>query len=131
MNALIFSALSGVVMMFSGVMVKQKSTIRVLAHVLLLVVLLVNILELRGFSIAHVDTRGMMVFDRFALLFTFIALLSTLVFFLLSAREMEHVGVHYSDYFALIFFVLVGVVLVASFKSLLILFIGIEILSIP
>lgn len=131
MNALIFSALSGVVMMFAGVAVKQKSTIRVLAHVLLLLVMAVTVLELRGVSIAHVDTKGMMVFDRFALLFTFIASLCTFVFFLLSAREMEHVGVHYSDYFALIFFVLSGMVLLASFKSLLILFLGIEILSIP
>src|SRR6059058_6224084 len=131
MNALILSALSGVVMMFSGVWVKQKSTIRVLAHVLLLAVLVGNILELRGISILHVDTKGMLVFDRFALLFTFIAGFSTLVFFLLSSREIERVGVQYSDYFALIFFVLVGVVLVASFKSLLMLFLGIEILSIP
>jgi NADH-quinone oxidoreductase subunit N len=131
MNALIFLALSGVVMMFAGVLVKNKSTIRVLAHVLLVLAMLVNVLELRGVSLVHVDTKGMMVFDRFALLFTFIASFSTLVFFLLSSREMERVGVHYSDYFALIFFVLVGVVLVSSFKSLLILFLGIEILSIP
>lgn len=131
MNALIFLALSGVVMMFAGVLVKNKSTVRVLAHVLLLLAMLVNMLELRGVTLVHVDTKGMMVFDRFALLFTFIASLSTFVFFLLSSREMERVGVHYSDYFALIFFVLVGVVLVSCFKSLLILFLGIEILSIP
>ena len=35
------------------------------------------------------------------------------------------------EYFALIFFILCGIVLVASFKSLLILFLGIEIISIP
>lgn len=131
MNALILSALSGVVMMFSGVVVKQKSTIRVLAHILMLAVLLATVLELRGITFVHVDTKGMLLFDRYALLFTFIAVLSTLVFFLLSAREMERVGIHYSDYFALIFFILVGVVLVAAFKSLLMLFLGIEILSIP
>ena len=131
MNALILSALAGVVMMFAGVLVKQKSTVRILAHVLLLAVLLVNVLELRGITLVAVDTKGMMLFDRFALLFTFIAALSTLVFFLLSSRDMERVGVHYSDYFALIFFVLVGVTLVAAFKSLLILFLGIEIISIP
>lgn len=51
MNALIFSALAGVVMMFAGVLVKQKAIVRTLAHVLLLLVLLVNILELRGVTI--------------------------------------------------------------------------------
>ena len=44
---------------------------------------------------------------------------------------MEKVGIHYGEYFALIFFIICGIVLVASFKSLLILFLGIEIISIP
>jgi NADH-quinone oxidoreductase subunit N len=44
---------------------------------------------------------------------------------------MERVGLNYSDYFALLFFVLTGVVISASFQSLLMLFLGIEILSIP
>jgi NADH-quinone oxidoreductase subunit N len=44
---------------------------------------------------------------------------------------MERVGVNYSEYFALLFFILAGVVMAASFKSLLILFLGIEIISIP
>lgn len=131
MNALIFSALSGVIMMFSGILLKQNSSIRTVAHVLLLAVIAVNILELRGVSIFDINTRGMMVFDRFSLLFTLVLNVCTLVFFLLSSREMEKVGVNYADYFALIFFILVGGVLVASFKSLLILFLGIEILSLP
>lgn len=131
MNAILFSSLSGMVMMFAGVLIKQKSTIRTLAHLLLLGVLLVTVLQLRGVVLVPVDVKGMMVFDRFALLFTAIAALSTFVFFLLSSKDMEAVGVHYSDYFALLFFVLVGVALVAAFKSLLILFLGIEIISIP
>jgi len=36
-----------------------------------------------------------------------------------------------SQYFALIFFILFGIVLATSFSSLLILFLGIEIISIP
>jgi NADH-quinone oxidoreductase subunit N len=55
----------------------------------------------------------------------------TLIFFLLSGKEMEKVGLPYSDYFALIFFILCGIVLSSSFSSLLILFLGIEIISIP
>jgi NADH-quinone oxidoreductase subunit N len=131
MNAILFSALSGVVMMFAGVAVKDKRVVRTLAHVLLLVVMAGTLMELRGVTLFRVDTKGMMLFDQFALLFTFVAALSTFVFFLLSSRDMERVGVHYSDYFALLFFVLVGVALVAAFKSLLILFLGIEIISIP
>ena len=131
MNALILSAISAIVMMFSGFMLKQKSAIRSLAIVLLLVVTIANILEMRGVAFFNIDTRGMLAFDRFALLFSLIANLSTWVFFLLSSKDMEKVGVNYSDYFALIFFILSGVVISAAFKSLLLLFLGIEILSIP
>lgn len=131
MNALILSALSGVVMMFSGFFLNTKSAVRTLAHILLIAIIAVTILELRGVSFVNVDTKGMMSFDHFALLFIIIAAVSTLVFFILSSKDMERVGLNYSDYFALIFFVLCGITLTASFKSMLILFIGIEILSIP
>src|SRR6218665_2585373 len=131
MNALILSAVLGVIMMFSGILLKQKSAVRGVAITGLAVLLLVNILELRGISFFKIDVSGMMYFDRFALLFVSIALFSTLGYFILSAKDMEKVGVDYAEYFALIFFILSGVVLVASFKSLLILFLGIEIISIP
>src|SRR5215218_5439760 len=131
MNALIFSAVSGVIMMFSSFLLNSRNNVRVLAHILLLLVIVVNILELRGISIFHIDTKGMLSFDRFALLFTLVANICTFSFFLLSSKDMERVGNNYSDYFALIFFVLSGIVISASFNSLLMLFLGIEILSIP
>jgi NADH-quinone oxidoreductase subunit N len=131
MNTLIFTAVSGVLMMFSSFMLGKKDGIRILAMVLLLAVVVVNIAELRGFSLFHINTRNMLVFDRFALLFTLVANLCTFAFFLLSSKDMERVGVNYGDYFALIFFVLSGVVISASFNSLLMLFLGIEIISIP
>jgi NADH-quinone oxidoreductase subunit N len=131
MNALILLAVSGVVMMFSSFLLNNRNHVRVLAHVLLLAVIAVNILELRGIELVQVNTRGMLEFDRFALLFMLVANVCTLAFFLLSSRDMEKVGHHYSDYFALLFFILAGVAISASFKSLLMLFLGIEILSIP
>lgn len=118
-------------MMFSSFLLNSKSAVRTLAHILLLAVVVVNILELRGISLFHINTVSMLVFDRFALLFSLVANISTLAFFLLSSREMEKVGSNYSDYFALIFFILSGVVISVSFTSLLMLFLGIEILSIP
>jgi NADH-quinone oxidoreductase subunit N len=131
MNALILSALSGVIMMFSSFLLGNKNAVRTLAHILLLAVIVGNLLELRGIVLFHVDTKGMLIFDRFALLFTLVANICTLAFFLLSSRDMERVGVNYGDYFALVFFILSGVVIASSFKSLLMLFLGIEIISIP
>ena len=118
-------------MMFSGLLLKQKSAIRGLALVGLLVAIILNIVEIYGFHLFKINVTGMMSFDRFSLFFNTIAMACTFIFFLLSAKEMEKVGVNYSDYFALIFFILSGIILSSSFSSLLILFLGIEIISIP
>ena len=131
MNALIISAILGVVMMFSSILLKQKGAVRNVAVTGIILLLLVNILEMGGTVFFKVNTRGIIVFDQFALLFNSIIFLATLIYLLLSAKEMEKVGVNYAEYFALIFFILCGVTLVSSFKSLLILFLGIEIISIP
>ncbi|RYY83290.1 MAG: NADH-quinone oxidoreductase subunit N, partial [Chitinophagaceae bacterium] len=131
MNALLFSAISGVLMMFSSFAFKRAANVRGLAIVLLLAVLAGALLDLRGYNLFHIHTEGMLHFDRFASLFMAVASASTLAYFLLSARDMEAVGPNYSEYFALIFFVLTGVAMTSAFQSLLILFLGIEVLSIP
>ena len=131
MNALILSAVMGVLMMFSGILLKQKTAIRGLALTGLFIAIVLNVAEMYGFHLFRIDVNGMMKFDRFALFFNTLALLCTFIFFLLSAKEMEKVGLNYSDYFALIFFILSGIILSSSFTSLLILFLGIEIISIP
>jgi NADH-quinone oxidoreductase subunit N len=121
----------GVVMMFSGLLLKQRSAIRGVALVGLFVAIVFNIMETYGFHLFKININGMMNFDRFSLFFNTIAMTCTLIFFLLSGKEMEKVGLPYSDYFALLFFILCGIVLSSSFSSLLILFLGIEIISIP
>lgn len=131
MNALIVSAILGVIMMFSGILLKSKAASRSIAIAGVLLLFVLNAMEMYGVHLFNIDTRGMMGFDRFALLFNAIAFLCTFIYFLLSAKDMERVGSYYSEYLALIFFILSGVVLAASFKSLLILFLGIEIISIP
>ncbi len=131
MNALLLSAILGVVIMFSGILLKSKRAIRYLAIAGMGLLLVVNIFEMSGTVFFKIDTRGMMLFDNFSLLFNSIAFVSTLLYLLLSAKDMEKVGVNYAEYFALIFFILCGITLTSSFKSLLILFLGIEIISIP
>ena len=118
-------------MMFSGIMLKQKSTIRAIALTGLFVSIVLNIMELTGFHLFKINSHDMMRFDRFSLFFNTLAMACTFIFFLLSAKEMEKVGLSYADYFALIFFILCGIILASSFSSLLILFLGIEIISIP
>ena len=131
MNALLLTAVFGVIMMFSSFLLTSKTAIRGLAVSGMVIVLAANVLEMMGIVFFKIDTKDMIAFDRFSLLFNSIVFISTLVYFLLSARDMEKVGINYGEYFALIFFVLCGVTLSSSFHSLLILFLGIEIISIP
>lgn len=131
MNAIILSAILGVVLMFTGIFTTNKSTIRAVAVGGILLLLLANIAELRGMQFFDINTRGMLVFSKLGLLFNTIAFGATLLYFLLSARDVLEVGENGADYFALIFFILCGVSIVSSFNSLLLLFLGIEIISIP
>ncbi len=131
MNAIILSAILGVVLMFTGIFTTNKSTIRAVAVGGMLLLLLANIAELRGMQFFDINTRGMLVFSKLGLLFNTIAFGATLLYFLLSARDVLEVGENGADYFALIFFILCGVSIVSSFNSLLLLFLGIEIISIP
>lgn len=131
MNALLLTAVFGVVMMFSSFLLGNKAVIRGLATAGLVLVLAANLLEMSGMVFFKIDTKEMIYFDRFALLFNTIIFFSTLIYFLLSAKDMEKVGMNYGEYFALIFFVLCGITLASSFRTLLILFLGIEIISIP
>jgi NADH-quinone oxidoreductase subunit N len=131
MNAIVLSAVLGVVMMFTGILSKRMATVRYTAIIGLTLLLVCNILELGGTKFFNFDVHQMLVFDSFGLLFNAIAFGSTLIFVLLSGREMEKVGVHVAEYYALIFFILCGVSVASSFNTLLMLFLGIEIISIP
>jgi NADH-quinone oxidoreductase subunit N len=131
MNAIIFSAVWGVVMMYAGLVSKSNTAIRTTAITGLILLLVANTLELYGVQFFDINTRNMLSFTSFGLLFNSIAFGSTLLYFFLSSRDITQVGNNPGEYFALIFFVLTGVALCSSYNNLLMLFIGIEILSIP
>ena len=132
MNAIIFSATWGIVMMFSGVFVKSKTTPRYLAIIGIALLFIVNALELNsGSALFSINTMDMVRTNSFNLTFLAVIFGSTLLYFLLSGKAVEQVGEHVGEYFALIFFVLCGVSLAATFNTLLLLFLGIEIISIP
>ncbi|HYC30564.1 MAG TPA: NADH-quinone oxidoreductase subunit N, partial [Chitinophagaceae bacterium] len=101
------------------------------AIVLLAALLVANIAEQYGYSLFNFNTRNMLSFTKFGLLFNSIAFGSTLLYYFLSSKDMQRVGIYLAEYFALIFFVLCGVAVASSFNTLLMLFLGIEIISIP
>lgn len=131
MNAIIISALMGVVMMFTGVVTKNRLQIKNMAIAALAILLAFAIAELHGCFAIKIDTKEMLSFSRFGLFFNVIAIASTLLYFLLSADDIIEVGKYEAEYFALIFFVLCGASILSSYNNLLMMFLGIEIMTIP
>jgi NADH-quinone oxidoreductase subunit N len=141
MNAIIITAVWGVVMMLRGVFSKNKSSALPWAVAGLLIALIANCYELVQPAIFNngteyrmlfdIEVKEMLHFNSYNLTFITVTLACTLLYFLLNGRDIEKVGEHVSEYFALIFFVLCGVGISATFNTLLTLFLGIEIMSIP
>jgi NADH-quinone oxidoreductase subunit N len=135
MNAIILSAIWGVIMMFSGVFIKNKNIPKYLAIVGIVILFLGNALELDIFDFGqiffHINSNDMIKVSNYSLAFNAVIFLATLIYFLLNATDIEKVGEHKGEYFALIFFVLCGASICTTYNTLLMLFLGIEIMSIP
>jgi len=132
MNAIIFTAIWGVGMMLGGAFIKNKSIPKYMAIFGLTIILVLNCVEMNmGMPLLDFNVKGMMDFKNFNLTFINVAFGCTLLYFFLNGRDIEKVGENVSEYFALMFFILCGVAIISTFNSLLMLFIGIEIVSIP
>lgn len=131
MNAIILSALLGVVMMFSGIITNNKSVLKYIAAAGLLLLIVANLLDTYALFKINIDTRGLLSFEKFGLYFNTLAFAATFIYVCLSGVDIEKAGINVAEYFALIFFVLCGVSILSGFSGLLMLFLGIEILSIP
>ena len=68
MNALILSGVLGVIMLFSGLWLKEKAAVRKVAVAGLALLLVINLLDMNGISLVSVDVTNMMRFDRFSFL---------------------------------------------------------------
>lgn len=133
MNAIISTAISGILMMFLGAFFNEKKAVKHIASSLLMINLSLALLELiTKNTLFHIDKKGLLLnADSFSLTFISLMLFCTLIYFLLSGSAIEKVGTQVAEYFALIFFVLCGIAISVTYKSLLMLFIGVEIISIP
>lgn len=131
MNAIILSALLGVVMMFSGIITNNKSVLKYIAAAGLLLLIAANLLDTYALFKININTHGLLSFEKFGLYFNTLAFGATLVYVCLSGSDIEKAGINVAEYFALIFFVLCGISILSGFNGLLMLFLGIEILSIP
>ena len=69
MNAIIFSAIMGVVMMFTGIFTNKKPVITLTAIVALVILLVANILNSYGIFSIQVDTKDLLHFNKMGMFF--------------------------------------------------------------
>ena len=133
MKAIIATTIFGIIMMFASFMVNNKSAISTLAVLLFAALLGVNIWDLATTpaNAPQLLYSNMLRIDHYSVWFNTLMTGCSLLYVLLMGREIQKVGAHVAEYFALIFFILCGVYLLSTYNNLLMLFIGIEILSIP
>lgn len=77
------------------------------------------------------DLRSMLLFDHYALSFSALMCLSTLLIFLVSGYGFRGLAETLGDNYGLILFSLCGGICMVAFQNMVMLFLGIEILSIP
>jgi NADH-quinone oxidoreductase subunit N len=133
MKAIIATTVFGIVMMFTGILVNNKRSVAAIAAVLFAVLLGVNLWDLAGAS-PNADNlvfNKMLNIGHYSVWFNTVMTGCSLLYVLLMSREIQRVGSHVAEYFALIFFILCGLYLLSTYNNLLMMFIGIEILSIP
>lgn len=138
MKPLIATAIFGILMMFAALTVKERRSFSVFAIVLLFLLTGINIWELIETK-QFIESNNMSVYffnnmiklDTFNLTFNTLMTIATLVYVGLMHKSIEKVGLHVGEYYALIFFILTGIFLMSTFNNLLILFLGIELMSIP
>lgn len=118
-------------MMFSGIITNNKSVLKYIAAAGLLLLIAANLLDTYALFKININTHGLLSFEKFGLYFNTLAFGATLVYVCLSGSDIEKAGINVAEYFALIFFVLCGISILSGFNGLLMLFLGIEILSIP
>ncbi len=119
--------------MFASFMVNNKSAISTLAVVLFAALLGVNIWDLvtTPANAPQLFYNNMLRVEHYSLWFNTLMTGCSLLYVLLMGKEIQKVGTHVAEYFALILFILCGVYILSTYNNLLMLFIGIEILSIP
>jgi len=131
MNAIIVSTLLGVIMMFCSWGIKNQKSQQSIALVGLFVLILSNLAQLNGWFVISFDTKGMLAFTRFGLYINTLFFIITFIYIWLNGEEIAKFDNQAADFYALFFFILCGASILTSFDNLLMLFIGIEILSIP
>jgi NADH-quinone oxidoreductase subunit N len=125
MNIIITITVTALVVLYAGLFKARKA---------LLPLTIIGLLTGLGFVVAAWNTNqvyyNMMQMDNFALAFSGLCIIGTILVFLLTENYFAADSENIAEYFTLILFALAGMIMMVSYKNMAMLFIGIEIMSV-
>ncbi|WP_207421958.1 NADH-quinone oxidoreductase subunit N [Desertivirga brevis] len=127
MSALITISLLAILVLYLGLF-KAKQALLPVTMIGLIAALVLAISQWNSY--AEPIYSGMMLFDNYAVAFSAITIISTILIFLLSKDYFERISENVAEYYAVILFALAGIIVMVSYHNLTMLFIGIEIMSV-
>ncbi len=127
MNTLILLSVLPIALLYLG-LYKAKNALLPVTVIGLLVALGLAVMQWNDG--AQPIYHGMMLFDNYSIAFSAITIVSTILILLLSGDYFERISSHVAEYYAIILFSLAGIVVMVSYYNLVMLFIGIEIMSV-
>lgn len=127
MNSLILISILAIVVLYLGLFKAQKTLLPV-SIIGLIGALVLALMEWN--SGTEPIYSGMMLFDNFAVAFSGITIFSTILIFLLSKNYFEKISNNIAEYYTILLFSLVGIIVMVSYHNLSMLFVGLEIMSV-
>jgi NADH-quinone oxidoreductase subunit N len=126
MLSIILLSVFGIAMLFLGFL-KSRTVLLPAALFFLLITFVVNLLD---WGKTYLYFNGMLRTDNLSMVFTAIVLGSAFLVIALSNSFVEDEEAQPAEYYAIILFSLVGAIMMISYENLIMLFVGVEILSV-
>ena len=127
MSALIILTVLGIIILYVGLTKNKK----LLAPVAITGLLITLYLSFKDWGLGSKYFHDMILFDNFSIAFNISMIIITILIFLFGINYYKRMELHVAEQYALMIFALTGAFLMTSFSNLIMLFLGIEILSIP
>ncbi|WP_443945409.1 NADH-quinone oxidoreductase subunit N [Pedobacter sp. AW1-32] len=125
MNIIITISITAFVVLYAGLFKANKA---------LLPLTVIGLLTALGFTFAAWNSNivhyDMIKGDNFALAFSSICIIGTLLIFLLTQNYFHSKSDNIAEYYTLILFALAGMIMMVSYKNMAMLFVGLEIMSV-